>query len=273
MGIGKLFGYGLRALKLAPEFLLGTGSEVIGKAARHTKGSIWTKVKAGGLALEKNVARQSAKNGGFFTRLFKNTVGLPKFLANGFKSGGIKGLAKAVGKRMPLIGSLITIACEAPNIYRAFRDGGFMAGMKEIGGAGVELGCMAGGAAIGSAICPGIGTAIGGVIGGIVGMFVRGKTYTDKQEEAKQIAQGNGQPVQYTDAQVAALKRYGAPDELITMLQQKGYPYEAVEQELLGTEQPVSTRVDNSSYRHPIPMKYTDAEITKLKSSFYKQEN
>lgn len=207
----KAFNYGRRALKVAPDFILGETAEVVGKGMRSAKGSIFTKAKAGAVALEKHVAKQSVK-GNFFKRLFNGVVSLPsafkKNIAQGIKVAGRlgktkgwgiwKGVAKTVGKKMPLIGALITIAFEAPNLYRAFKDGGVGAGLKEVGGAALELGCMAGGAAIGSAICPGIGTAIGGIVGGIVGMLIRGKTYTEKQEEAQEQAEEGTQeqPVQ-----------------------------------------------------------------------------
>ena len=205
----KAFNYGKRALKIAPDFILGESAEIVGKGMRSAKGSIFTKAKAGAKALEKHVAKQAVK-GNFFKRLFKGVVSLPsafkKNIGQGIKVAarlgkgkgwGIwKGISKTVSKKMPLIGSLLTIAFEVPNIYKAFKDGGIEAGIKEIGGASVELGCMAGGAAIGSAICPGVGTVVGGIVGSLVGMFLRGKTYTEKQEEA--LAQNQEQESQQT---------------------------------------------------------------------------
>lgn len=62
MGIASvLFRYGSKALKLAPEAILGTGTEVAGKAMRKTSGSIFAKAEAGVRALEKDVAKNQLK--------------------------------------------------------------------------------------------------------------------------------------------------------------------------------------------------------------------
>lgn len=239
----KALGYGKRIAKVAPDALLGETSDVIGGAMRHTKGSLFTRGKAGFHALEKHVARQS-KNGSFFTRVLKNLKSTPSAVAGGYKTAataakaagksslwaGIKGGGKALLKKMPLIGAVLTVAIEAPNIIGAFKDGGFKAGMKELGGAGVELGCMAGGAAIGSAICPGIGTAIGAIVGSFVGMFARGKTHSEKKAEEEAAAQQQAQVVEYSKDEVKVLKSYGLTDEEIAQLQSAGYPMQAIEQ-------------------------------------------
>ena len=254
-GGSKALNYGKRIAKVAPDALLGETSDVIGGAMRHTKGSLFTKGKAGFHALEKHVARQS-KNGNFFKRLCKSLGSTPNALKNGYKTAsaaakgagkgilgstmaGVKGAGKAILKKMPVIGAVLTIGLEVPNIYRAFKDGGFKAGMKEIGGAGVELGFMAGGAAIGSAICPGIGTAIGAVVGGIVGMFARGKTHTEKKAE-QEAAQAEAQQVKYSQADIKTLKECGLTEDEIAQLEGAGYPaatvQEAIAQELKAIE-------------------------------------
>ena len=163
---------------------------------RYTKGSIFQKAKGGALALEKHVARAS-KRGNFFKRLWKGITSTPALFKDNIKQfGAVKGIFKTLSKKMPLIGSLLTIAFEIPNIVRAFSDGGIGAGMKEIFGAGIELGCISGGAAIGTAICPVVGTVVGGIVGSIVGMFLRGKTYTEKQEEQQQEEQAQDEQAQ-----------------------------------------------------------------------------
>lgn len=251
-GGSKALGYGKRIAKVAPEFLLGDSSEIIGKAMKTQKGSVWQKGKAGFRALE---SYNNAQKGNFFSRLVKNLRNTPKDLAKGYKVGaragamkgsskllsGLKGTGKALVKKMPLIGAVLTVALEAPNIISAFKDGGFKAGMKEVGGAGVELGCMAGGAAIGSAICPGIGTAIGAVVGGIVGMFARGKTHSEKKAEKEAAAQAQAQQVEYSKEEVEALRSCGFQDEEITQLQAAGYTMQdiekAIEKEMKALEQ------------------------------------
>ncbi len=226
-----------RVAKVTPDFLLGTSAEVMGPAMRGAKGSLFTKAKAGFRALEADVAAQRAVSGGFFKRTWKNLISTPKSVATGTKAGfaaaktagksgiwgAIKGGGKAIAKKMPFIGAALTVAIEAPNIIKAFKDGGFQAGMKEVGGAGVELGCMAGGAAIGSCFGP-VGTLVGGLIGGIVGMFTRGKTYSEKK--AEQEAQG---AVQYSEADIQQLRQYGMSDEEIALAQQNGYTVQDIE--------------------------------------------
>ena len=237
-----IMSYAVRGAKLLPEFLIGTGSEAFGAGMRAAgKGaSIWSRVKGGALSLEANVARK-AVNGGFVKRTLKELLSTPKAVLTSGKAGArlasitgksvaagaAKGGLKAIAKRMPMIGAVLTVALEAPNIFKAFKEGGFKEGMKEIGGAGVELGCMAGGAAIGSAICPGIGTVVGGLIGGIVGMFTRGKTYSEKKAEEEQ-AQNTQTAVQYSNEEIQALRQAGLTDEEIALAQQNGYTVQDV---------------------------------------------
>jgi len=260
--IGTLFRGASRIVKVLPDFLLGTSAEAAGAGMRAAKGSIFTKAKAGFRALESDVAKQAAKDGNFFVRTGKNLFKTPSAIKNSAKAGArlakmtgksasagaLKGGFKAVAKKMPFIGAALTVLFEAPNIYKAFKEGGFKAGMKEIGGAGVELGCMAGGAAIGSAICPGIGTVVGGLIGGIAGMFVRGKTYSEKQAEAKTEGQG---AVQYTDDEIAKLRQYGLSDEEIAYGMQNGYTVADIEtllaQQAQGVQQPTGTAAQQST--------------------------
>ncbi len=236
--ISSVVNYAKRAWKITPEFLLGDSAEIAGKAMNKQKGSIFKKVKAGVHALENDTAKKAIKEGGFAKRVFKNLVNTPGTIKNSVKAGaraakmagksaflgGTKGLLRGIGKKMPFIGAALTVLFEVPNLYTAFSEGGFGAGMKEVGGAAVELGCMAAGAAIGSAICPGIGTVIGGIVGAIGGSLLRGKTYSDKKAEAEAQAQ----LPQYTEDDIAALKEYGFSDEEIEQLRQNGYSMEDI---------------------------------------------
>ena len=264
----KAISFGRRALNVTPEFLIGDSSEIIGKAMRSQKGSIFKKVKAGAKALEADVIAKKATQGGFAKRVLNNLR--PKFYLDQMKKGanaaklagkskflgGLKGLGKGIAKKMPFIGAALTIAFEAPNIYTAFKEGGFGAGMKEVGGAAVELGAMAAGAAIGSAICPGVGTIIGGIVGAIGGALLRGKTYSEKKAEQEAIAQ----LPQYKKEDIEKLYSYGFTDEEIEQLRQNGYTMEdinkAIEEELDKNplEEPIvqpedNTRVDNPHTR------------------------
>ena len=197
----KALNYGVRAAKCAPEFIFGESASVIGKAYKAApKGSIFSKAKVAGKAFESHVGKLAVSKGGFFTRLFKTTVGLPKSLATSAKAGmrlagmkgtskflgALKGFGKGIAKKMPYIGAILTLVFEAPNIYEGYKKEGIKGALKQTAGAGVELGCMAAGAAIGSCICPGIGSAIGGIIGGIVGWGVRAFTFPEPSEEEEQ---------------------------------------------------------------------------------------
>src|SRR5574344_366745 len=202
----KVLNYGKRALKLAPEFILGTGSDVVGAGIKKTKGSIWTKVKSGAIALEQDVAKKSVKEGGFFKRLWKNIIHTPRDLVKGTKIGaraakiaqkcsflgGLKGLGKAIAKKMPFIGAILTIGFEIPNIITSFKEKGPLFALKETG----RLAGGAAGAAIGSAICPGIGSIVGWIVGEWIAGKVVGESYSDQKEEAQAQADENGQKEQ-----------------------------------------------------------------------------
>ena len=203
----KAFKYGKRALNCAPEFILGESSQVIGKAYKASnKTSIFAKAKDAGKAFENHVGTLKAAKGGFFSRLFKTTIGLPKALTKSTKAGirlarmkgtnkflgALKGLGKGIGKKMPYIGALLTIAFEIPNIVAGYKKDGIFGALKQTGGAGIELGFMAAGSAIGSCIAPGVGTIIGGIIGSFVGMFARNAIVPEaSNDEAETSADGS----------------------------------------------------------------------------------
>ncbi len=125
--------------------------------------------------------------------------------------GGAKGLFKGFSKRMPLIGTVVQLAMEAPNLWNAFTSpkGGVGTGLLETGKTGLKLGAYAGGAALGATIgtmlFPVVGTCVGALIGlafsavggwaaGEVADKCFGKSFTEQQEEEKEkLAQGNPQ--------------------------------------------------------------------------------
>ncbi len=194
----KAFNYGKRVLNCAPEFVLGESAEVIGKAYRSApKGSIFTKAKTAAKAFESHVGALKATQGGFFKRLWTSTKNLIPDLCKAGKLGkqaakaagksgfwgGLKSIGSTIAKKMPYIGALITICFELPSIIEGYKRGGIKGALEQCAGAGVELGCMAAGAAIGSCIAPGIGSAIGGLIGGLVGWGVRALTFPEPSDE------------------------------------------------------------------------------------------
>ena len=77
---------------------------------------------------------------------------------------------KVLAKKMPLIGNLMLIAFELPNIIKATKEQGIGQGIAEVAKAGSRLGGAALGAAIGSAFGP-----IGSLVGWVAGEWLTGK--------------------------------------------------------------------------------------------------
>lgn len=243
----RLWNYTQRAVKVYPSAVFGTkGQDILTKAYTDVftaKGAVkynvfsgkwweqlWQGTKAAGKASEKYAASFAGK--GFWSSMWGSVKGIPTKVAQGWRVGGklaakqgagklgqfwgsTKGAMAGIGKKMPIIGSLILVACELPNIFRATKDEGLGSGLVETGKAAARIGAAtlgsSAGAAIGSAICPGIGTAIGGIIGWIAGEWaakrVVGKSYSEKQEEQQEKIQAaiqqqtqQQQPLQFTGA-------------------------------------------------------------------------
>lgn len=101
------------------------------------------------------------------------------------KNGAIRGLAKGIKGGGAMIA--ISAACEAPNVYKTFKELGTEKGFKQLGKSAVKIGAETvgwvvgakvgtalgtkAGTAIGTAICPGLGTAIGAAVGAVVGFI------------------------------------------------------------------------------------------------------
>lgn len=130
---------------------------------------------------------------GFFRSTWNSMKSIPGDIGKEMaETGAFKGLFKGLGKKMPLIGNLLMIAFEAPNIYRAFKDGGVGAGFKELGKSAAKLGAFAAGAALGQALIPipFVGGLIGGIAGGWIADKLLGKSFTEKKEEAEKVHKG-----------------------------------------------------------------------------------
>lgn len=199
-GISAVFSGLKRVAKVLPDLVLGNGAEVAGKAIKTTiknKGSIFQAAKEGVKAVE-----TAGKGLSFWSRMTSNIGMIKSMPVDAFKAAkaagkgifgqalaGTKGFFKGIGKNMPLIGALLTIAFEIPNVVKASKEQGIGQGIKEIGKAGVRLAGGGIGAAIGSAICPGIGTCIGWMVGEWLTSKVVGKTYSEKVAEAEYAAQ------------------------------------------------------------------------------------
>lgn len=200
----RLASYGKRILNAYPEFVLGTGSDVVGAAMRSKKGSVLEKARAGFNALEKDIATKQATQGGFFKRLGKNLnpVNLWKSLKSSTKAGvatakaagksatwgGVKGFFKGIGKKMPFIGAVLTLGFELPNIWTATKEQGIGTGLKETAKTAGRLTGGAIGGAIGAAVGGPIGAMVGWVAGEWLTSKVVGKTYSEKKAETMEAA-------------------------------------------------------------------------------------
>lgn len=210
----KALNYGKRAVKVSPDIIFGKGADVFvnnaSQAARAAvKGNkswttaLWEGIKGGGKAVEASVAKNAATKGGFFKQAITSLKTLPSTIASTTKAGaraarmagkssvlgGVKGFFKGVGKKMPLLGNLMLIAFELPNIFKATKEEGIGQGAVEVAKAGGRLAGGALGSAVGTAICPGIGSLVGWIAGEWLASKVVGKSYTEKQEELAQKQQ------------------------------------------------------------------------------------
>ena len=109
-----------------------------------------------------------------------------------------KAVFKQLGKRMPLLGVLLTIGFEVPNIVSAFKDKGLVGGLVETGKSTARLAGATAGFAIGQALIP--IPIVGGLIGAIAGDWlvskVVGKSHSEKKAEAEAAAQQQNEYVQ-----------------------------------------------------------------------------
>ena len=212
--------YAKRAGKLYPDFVFGTGNEAFSNALQKTvknRGSqgyfsaVWDGIKKGAVEAEKHNASLVKKHGGFWQSTWKALKTTPAKIQQGWRIGGkladkagktglsklwaqFKGSLSGLGKRMPLIGSLIVLATELPNIFSAFKDEGFIGGVKEIGKSGLRLGSGMLGAAIGQALIPIpiVGSIVGYVAGDWLMSKITGKSHSEKKAEAEEaLAQAN----------------------------------------------------------------------------------
>lgn len=202
--VPKLFNYTKRAVKVYPSVVFGDGAHTFVNAAKNAP--LKDALKAGGKAVEAQVAAQKALKGSFLKQAWASLKSAPKVIGTSTKAGyraasmagkgffgklagATKGLFKGIGKKMPLIGNILLVASYIPNIVTATKEQGIGQGVKETLKSAAGLGGAAIGAAIGSAICPGIGSLIGWFAGEWLTSKVVGKSYTEKKAEAEEKAQ------------------------------------------------------------------------------------
>ena len=216
MNVSTIGSYIQRAAKLYPDFVLGTGNEAFSDALKATvKGrkatgqsyleAVLDGTKKGITASEKHNADMIKRDGNFLKSTWKALKTTPKKVQQGWMAGGriadkagktglskfwsqFKGSLNGLGKRMPLIGTILAVGFEIPNLYSAFKDEGLLGGLFETGKAGLRLGAGMTGAAIGQALIP--IPIVGGLVGYMAGdwlmSLVTGKSHSEKKAEAEE---------------------------------------------------------------------------------------
>lgn len=166
-----------------------SGGGSAAKAVQKSSGSIWSGVKSvaksvvGGNGLASRAVSKLTKAASK-PSLWKSVTNAASKLWKPIAKYGSKALkiGTKLCKRIPVVGTVITLAVELPNIYKGYKKEGWKGALKQVGGAGIELGCMAAGAAIGSVV-PGVGTAIGAVVGGLIGWGIRAFTLPEPDDD------------------------------------------------------------------------------------------
>ncbi len=99
--------------------------------------------------------------------------------------GKLGGANKALMKRMPLIGGLLAVAFQVPNVIKAFThpEGGVGTGLAETGKAVAKIGLDTAGFMVGQALIPipFVGGMIGCMVTSFLGEKILGKSFSEKQ--------------------------------------------------------------------------------------------
>jgi hypothetical protein len=219
-GIGKVFTqyvpkavkYSVRAAKVSPYIIFdNAGEKAVKIASKVTKGAdetwtqaIWKAIKKGGKAAESRAAAaKRAAHGNMLKQGLLNIKSIPSVIKkstvsafqNSTRTGlgkvfdGTKGFFKGIGKKLPLIGNLLLVGFEIPNIVKATKEKGIGQGVIETGKTGVRLTVATLGAAIGGAAIPVVGGLVGFIAGEWLASKVIGKTYSEKKAESEEETQ------------------------------------------------------------------------------------
>ncbi len=216
VGLNNTWNYVKRAARIYPDVVFGTGGDAItstlrdsfygikGADGKRTGGKyfkgFWGQLKEAFKAGEVHNDKLIKESGGFWKAQWESIKSTPKVVKEGWIEGGkvaeaagknkiwgkTKGLFKGLGKRLPIIGSLIIAVTELPNIIRATKDEGIVSGGAEVVKAGARLGGSMLFATLGAALGGPVGMIAGGIIGDwLVGKIV-GKTYSQRLAEKEE---------------------------------------------------------------------------------------
>lgn len=219
--LNSVYRYGKRAVKMVPDFAFGTGGEAFTNTLRSSFRGIkqadgkyvggqgfkgfWSQLKNAFKASEAHNEQLIKTEGGFFKAMWKNIKNLPGDFTKAWTTGGnaakaagkselwgsIKGGVKSLGGKMPLLGSLIYLATEIPNICTATWEGGLITGGGELVKASTRAAASVAGFGIGMAICP-VCPIAGGIIAGIAADWLAGKIVGKSYTELKNEQQNKG---------------------------------------------------------------------------------
>lgn len=230
MNIGSIaskgWNYIQRAGRIYPDFVMGTGNEAFTQVMRSTINnraangqtymqSVWTGIKDGARAAERHNNILNKQQGGFWKSTWHALKTTPKKIRQGWMAGGriadktgktglskfwsqFKGSLSGIGKRMPLIFSLMVVLPELPNIFSAFKDKGLVGGVAETGKTALRLGAGMTAAAIGQALIP--IPILGGIVGYMAGDWLMSK-FTGKSHSEKKAELEDAQKQQLTQQQ------------------------------------------------------------------------
>lgn len=209
----------------AEEFMSSMDKSIFGKRPANTpwyqpyKGAdwsnFWTKFKNAFKDVEKHEAAVRKANGGSYWKSFTSQLSsTPELFKKEWIAGGkaakaagksqfwgkLCGANKALMKRMPLIGGIIMVATQIPNIIKAFtadgkdektgvvdprKAGGIATGLLETGKAIAKVGIDTAGFVIGQSLIPipFVGGMIGCMVSSFLGEKLLGKSFSDKVDE------------------------------------------------------------------------------------------
>ena len=190
------------------------------------------------------------RDGGFWQSTWKSLTTAHEEIFQGWREGGklankagkkgfskflsqFKGALSGVGKRMPLIFTLMAILPEIPNIFSAFKDNGLSGGLTETVKTALRVttGTIAGAITQALIPIPFVGFMVGYMGGDWLMSKFTGKTHSEKKAEAKEaqqkqqaISQGNGMNAfstgnTYAAPQLNIPQPSITPQQLMTMQQ------------------------------------------------------
>lgn len=137
----------------------------------------------------------------------------------------IGGTFKGLWKRAPLIGTVLMVAFELPNIFKATKEGGLINGAAETGKSAVRIAAGVACGAIGTAILGPLGSIPGFIIGDLLGKLVVGKSYSEKkaaqEQKIAEMTGMNGIPGQQTTPYqtIPQMQMTMSPQELMALQQ------------------------------------------------------